>query len=71
MKLALSLAAALALPVSADAPTFTFSIGCDGGLPVVIQVEAARAGMTRITLVEMLEFCAEARPEKQKWQGRT
>lgn len=68
---AIALAAALALPASAEAPAFRIGIGCDGGLPAIIQIEATRPGVTQLTLGEMMEFCASIRPEKQRWQGRT
>jgi hypothetical protein len=69
VKLALSLAAALALPVSADDPTFRIGIACDGGLPMVIRIEATRPGVTDLTLPELMEFCAQERPQRMRWQG--
>ena len=70
MKTALLAAAALAMP-AADGPAFRIGIGCDGGLPMVVQIEAMRAGVTTLTLPELMEFCQQARPEKQRWQGRS
>ena len=68
---AFALAAALALPASADGPVFRIGIGCDGGLPAIIQIEATRPGVTQLTLGELMEVCQQARPEKQRWQGKS
>lgn len=62
-------AAALALPMSADGPSFLVRIGCEGGLPMVIQIESTRPDVMAITLPELMEVCAQIRPEKQQWQG--
>lgn len=64
-------AAALALPIAADGPSFRVQIGCEGGLPMVIQIEATRPDVMAVTLQELMEFCAQARPQRQKWQGGT
>lgn len=69
MRVLFAAALAAAVPASASDPTFRFGVACDGGLPVVIQVEAVRAGVTRLTLHELMEFCAERRPIKHRWQG--
>jgi hypothetical protein len=71
MRAAIVLAGVVAaLPVAAnDDPPWRFGIACDGGLPMVIQIEATRAGTIEITLVELMQFCADQRPEKTQWQG--
>jgi hypothetical protein len=65
---ALAIAALLAaVPASASNPTFQLGIGCsDTGMPLVIEITAARAGYTTLTLDEMLDFCASReKPAKQ------
>jgi len=65
---ALAIAALLAaVPASASDPTFRIGIGCsDSGMPLLVEITAARAGYTVLTLEEMLEFCASReKPVKQ------
>lgn len=69
MKVVLTLAAALAMPVAADDPAFVVGIGCEGGLPMVIQIQAVRPGVTMLTLPDLMAFCAAQRPVKHRWQG--
>ena len=59
-----------ALPVAAnDDPTWRFGIECSGGLPMVIVIEARRPATIEVHLVELMQFCADQRPEKTQWQG--
>jgi len=55
-----------AVPASASDPTFRLGIGCsDTGMPLLVEITAARAGYTVVTLEEMLEFCANRQPAKE------
>lgn len=69
MRLALVAALAAAMPMSAQDATFRIGVACEGGLPMVIQIEASRPGVTQLTLPELMEFCAEKRPISHRWQG--
>lgn len=65
---ALAIAALLAaVPAFASDPAFRIGIGCsDTGMPLLIEITAARAGYTTLTLDEMLDFCANReKPVKQ------
>lgn len=58
-----------AIPASAQDATFRIGVACEGGLPMVIQIEASRPGVTQLTLPELMEFCAAERPQRMRWQG--
>ena len=69
MRALVAAALVAAIPASAESPAFRVGVACDGGLPMVIQIEATRPGITQLLLPELLEFCAEKRPIKHRWQG--
>lgn len=43
MRALVAAALVAAIPASAEGPAITVSIGCDGGMPMLIQIEAKRA----------------------------
>ena len=60
------LGAALAMPVAAQASAFHVAVHCDGAMPVAMDVTAMRAGMTRITVEELMAFCTLHAPSEPK-----
>lgn len=67
MKVAL-IAAALALPVHAQAPTFRIGVGCNGPIPVLLEIEATAAGLVHVTVDELFAYCAKEAPTKSHWR---
>ena len=71
MRALVAAALVAAIPAFAEGPALTVSIGCEGGMPMLIQIEAKRAAVATVTLEELLRFCAEPAPQKQKWRADT
>lgn len=63
--LVLSLAA---LPAVAQSPTIRIGVGCNGPVPVLLEIEATAPSLVHVTVEELFAYCAREAPTKSHWR---
>lgn len=57
-----------ALPAVAQSPTIRIGVGCNGPIPVLMEIEATGPAVVHVLMDEIYAYCAREAPTKSHWR---